>query len=113
MDVSITPKRINAVAANTGLSPEFHFADFKIGKAGSFCRPFLRSLLCNQSVKSHRSSTLLLDSVLLLSVADDWSSSKYSLTAPDRLLIAKLVRDTGTCRMKYTYNVFSCVRERE
>jgi hypothetical protein len=51
--------------------------------------------------------------VLLLSVADDWSSSKYSLTAPDRLLIAKLVRDTGTCRMKYTYNVFSCVRERE
>jgi len=56
--VKRTPKPIKAVAARTGLSPEFHFASFKMGKAGSFCRPaFLADLLSwSQSEKSHLSN---------------------------------------------------------
>ena len=53
-----TPIPINRVATSTGLSPEFHLASFRIGKAGSFFRPALRADLLsrNQSVNNHRSN---------------------------------------------------------
>jgi hypothetical protein len=112
-----------AEAANTGLSPEFHFASFNIGRAGSFWRPLLRSdlLSSNQSVKSHLSNDRLsflaaLDetgtfvSVALFVAAlnksisvelrsdesEALSSSKYSFISPRRLLIASFVLETGT-----------------
>lgn len=65
--VNTTPARMRAVAARTGLSPEFHFAVGSMGKAGSFWRSGLRRRLVdedasggsggcrNQSVKSQRS----------------------------------------------------------
>lgn len=44
-----------AAVTRTGLSPEFHFACFNIGSAGSFWRPPFLSGLVSQSVKSHLS----------------------------------------------------------
>ena len=54
-----TPRNIRAEVTTTGLSPEFHFADLRIGRAGSFCRPALDPpfLPSSQSVNSHRSKS--------------------------------------------------------
>lgn len=54
-----TPTIIIAAVTSTGLSPEFHFASFKIGRAGSFFLPPLPAdlLLLSQSEKSQRSKS--------------------------------------------------------
>jgi hypothetical protein len=60
IDDTRTPIPISADATKTGLSPEFHLAFLRMGKAGSFFRPpdFFPAadlLSTNQSVNNHRS----------------------------------------------------------
>ena len=58
MDAKITPNIIMAAVTKTGLSPEFHLASLRMGRAGSFCRPpFALVGLFNQSEKSQRSKS--------------------------------------------------------
>ena len=57
MAVPTTPSSMSPVAASTGLSPLFHLARFKMGRAAGFILPPFDDgvVVSSQSVKSHRS----------------------------------------------------------